>query len=98
MVAIALIMGNHGVSLWWYAVLGAALGVLSQFGDLAASMVKRHFGVKDFGNLMPGHGGLMDRVDSTILFCPWYTCFQPGDWDLRGFAKTKRQAPLGFFI
>lgn len=69
-VAVALILGDCGVCLWWYAALGAVLGVLCQFGDLAASMVKRHFGVKDFGNLMPGHGGLMDRVDSTIFILP----------------------------
>ena len=51
-------------------LLGAVLGVLCQFGDLAASMVKRHFGVKDFGHLLPGHGGLMDRLDSTIFILP----------------------------
>jgi len=43
------------------------MGALSQFGDLTASMVKRHCGVKDFGRIFPGHGGVMDRMDG-ILF------------------------------
>ena len=53
---------------WAFAILGAVIGVLTQIGDLVASMIKRHFGVKDFGNLLPGHGGVMDRLDG-ILFC-----------------------------
>ena len=46
------------------------LAVLSIFGDLAASTIKRHHGVKDFGNLLPGHGGVMDRFDSAVFVFP----------------------------
>lgn len=48
--------------------LGVVCGIFAQFGDLTASMIKRICGIKDFGNLIPGHGGVMDRLDS-ILFC-----------------------------
>lgn len=50
-----------------FAALGLIAGALSQIGDLTASMVKRYCGVKDFGTIFPGHGGMMDRFDG-ILF------------------------------
>ena len=53
--------------LWSFALLGLVMGVLAQFGDLAASLIKRHCGIKDFGKIFPGHGGVMDRMDG-ILF------------------------------
>ena len=51
-----------------FGVLGLIAGGLSQIGDLVASLVKRHCGIKDFGNIFPGHGGMLDRMDG-ILFC-----------------------------
>ena len=54
--------------LWAFAILGLVAGGLSQIGDLVASLVKRHCGIKDFGTIFPGHGGMLDRMDG-ILFC-----------------------------
>ncbi len=52
------------------AVLSVVLSVVSMFGDLAASTIKRNFGIKDFGKLLPGHGGIMDRFDSALFVMP----------------------------
>ena len=54
--------------LWTFGLLGLVAGALSQIGDLVASLVKRHCGIKDFGTIFPGHGGMLDRMDG-ILFC-----------------------------
>lgn len=52
------------------ALVGLALALASQLGDLLESAVKRHFGVKDMSGLIPGHGGLFDRIDGFILAAP----------------------------
>ena len=53
-----------------FAVICAAGAVISQFGDLIASGIKRQHGIKDYGKLIPGHGGILDRFDSVIFTAP----------------------------
>lgn len=52
-------------------IYGMACSVVGLLGDLSASLVKRQYGVKDYGNIMPGHGGVMDRFDSVLFVAPF---------------------------
>ncbi|WP_164170090.1 phosphatidate cytidylyltransferase [Ruminococcus flavefaciens] len=56
-------------------VTGAVCAVIGTVGDLSASMVKRQIGFKDYGKIMPGHGGLMDRFDSVLFVLPTFYAF-----------------------
>jgi len=60
-----------GLKAWEGVLLGSVLGVAGVLGDLAVSLLKRACDAKDSGTFMPGHGGLLDRVDSVLFVAPW---------------------------
>ena len=65
-------LGNFdSVALWLpvYLIVGVLGAVATAFGDLLESAIKRKMGVKDMGNIMPGHGGVLDRIDGTMFAC-----------------------------
>lgn len=64
------IMGSEVFDLLIIAIMAAILAPLSVVGDLLASLIKRRTGIKDYGNIMPGHGGVMDRFDSVVFIAP----------------------------
>jgi len=61
---------NQPETVWAVALISAAGAVISQVGDLAASAIKRDHQIKDYGKLIPGHGGIMDRFDSVLFTAP----------------------------
>ncbi|NDL66162.1 phosphatidate cytidylyltransferase [Anaerotalea alkaliphila] len=60
-----------GNPFWLFALVGLGGSLLAQLGDLAASALKRESEVKDFGHLIPGHGGIVDRLDSIVFAAPY---------------------------
>jgi phosphatidate cytidylyltransferase len=69
MLAVGALLGL-GVDLWEYAVVSLVVAIVAQAGDLAESSMKRAANVKDSGSIMPGHGGLLDRIDSILFALP----------------------------
>ena len=78
LVANALAVHSRALLPSWgdYVLLGLIGGVAGQLGDLFASLIKRHCGIKDFSNLFPGHGGMLDRLDSVIFMAVIIFCYR----------------------
>ena len=69
-VAYAMFRGLPLMSAFGMIWTGISVALLSQYGDLTASWIKRKMGIKDFGNILPGHGGMLDRFDGWIYALP----------------------------
>ena len=62
---------GFGISYLLIGIISLILSIIGQIGDFSASIIKRYFEVKDFSNLFPGHGGMIDRIDSVMFIAPF---------------------------
>ena len=69
--AVCNLVFNTQMNYIYVAIIGLLLSLVSQIGDLAASSIKRYNGIKDFSHLIPGHGGMLDRIDSILFIAPF---------------------------
>ncbi len=66
---------SYDYSYIYIGVLSAVLSLIGQLGDFSASSIKRYVDIKDYSNLLPGHGGMMDRIDSVLFIAPFAYMF-----------------------
>lgn len=69
---ILLAYANINIPIYHLVILGLLISIVAQFGDLMASSIKRYCRIKDFGTIMPGHGGALDRIDSILFVTPLF--------------------------
>ena len=84
---------------WWQLIIiGLLVSIFGQLGDLVESLFKRNTGVKDSGNIFPGHGGMLDRMDSIVfaVIVVYYIVmlFKLSSWAL--FASIKRDSEVAY--
>jgi phosphatidate cytidylyltransferase len=71
-IGLLLTIVNIYIPLYHLIILGLLISIVAQYGDLMASSIKRQCGIKDFGTIMPGHGGILDRIDSILFVTPLF--------------------------
>lgn len=71
-----IINNNMNLEINYWAIIFASMifSIVGQIGDFAASTIKRYFDIKDYSNLFPGHGGMIDRIDSVMFIAPFAFC------------------------
>lgn len=61
------LISEVNIDIYWFYIIPFVLSIMAQIGDFTFSAIKRHYGVKDFSHILPGHGGILDRVDSIVM-------------------------------